>query len=73
MFASSYQRFLVTLSAEEDWERELEAELKDYEFVSSGHDKNNALINDVIGDKEDWEKQIDEILNDDEKNYSVTG
>ncbi|XP_015189023.1 PREDICTED: synapse-associated protein 1 [Polistes dominula] len=60
-------------SKEEDWERELEAELKDYEFVSSGQDKNNALINDVIGDKEDWVKQIDEILNDDEKTFSVTG
>ncbi|KAK2582338.1 hypothetical protein KPH14_004674 [Odynerus spinipes] len=60
-------------SKEEDWERELEAELKDYEFVSSGQEKNIALINDVIGDKEDWEKQIDEILNDDEKVFSVTG
>ncbi|XP_035720258.1 synapse-associated protein of 47 kDa-like isoform X5 [Vespa mandarinia] len=58
---------------EEDWERELEAELKDYEFVSSGQERNIALINDVIGDKEDWEKQIDEILNDDEKIFSVTG
>lgn len=53
----------MTLSAEEDWERELEAELKDYEFVSSDQEKNIALINDVIGDKEDWEKQMDEILN----------
>ncbi|XP_046825860.1 synapse-associated protein 1 [Vespa crabro] len=60
-------------SKEEDWERELEAELKDYEFVSSGQERNIALINDVIGDKEDWEKQIDEILNDDEKIFSVTG
>ncbi|XP_047355431.1 synapse-associated protein of 47 kDa isoform X6 [Vespa velutina] len=58
---------------EEDWESELEAELKDYEFVSSGQERNIALINDVIGDKEDWEKQIDEILNDDEKIFSVTG
>lgn len=63
----------MTLSAEEDWERELEAELKDYEFVSSGQERNSALINDIIGDKEGWEKQIDEILNDDEKIFSVIG
>lgn len=67
----------MTLSAEEDWERELEAELKDYEFLSSGWEKNNGLINedkgdDVIGNKDDLEKQIDEMLNDD-KIFTATG
>ncbi|KAL2742844.1 synapse-associated protein 1 isoform X1, partial [Vespula maculifrons] len=51
-------------SKEEDWELELEAELKDYEFVSSGQERrNNELVSDIIGNK-DWEKQIDEMLNE---------
>ncbi|KAL2713688.1 synapse-associated protein 1 isoform X1, partial [Vespula squamosa] len=54
-------------SKEEDWELELEAELKDYEFVSSGQERrNNELVNDIIGNK-DWEKQIDEMLNEGQK------
>ncbi|KAG7199936.1 hypothetical protein KM043_014372 [Ampulex compressa] len=49
---------------EEDWERELEAELKDYEVVTSGHEKEKATgaNNSVALDKDDWVKQIDELL-----------
>ena len=42
-------------AAQEDWERELEMELKDFEVVP-GQDKNT---------KDDWDDgQIDELLND---------
>ncbi|XP_076303815.1 synapse-associated protein 47kD isoform X2 [Lasioglossum baleicum] len=50
---------------EEDWERELEAELKDYEVVTSNEDKNivAATAKDTAAmDKGDWQKQIDELL-----------
>lgn len=61
----------MTLSAEEDWELELEAELKDYEFVSSGQERrNNELVSDIIGNK-DWEKQIDEMLNEGQNIFPV--
>ncbi|XP_076176482.1 synapse-associated protein 47kD isoform X2 [Ptiloglossa arizonensis] len=52
---------------EEDWERELEAELKDYEVVTGNEDKNGAAapVGDTTAmDKDDWEKQIDELLAD---------
>nr|KAF7416653.1 hypothetical protein H0235_011184 [Vespula pensylvanica] len=58
-------------SKEEDWELELEAELKDYEFVSSGQERrNNELVSDIIGNK-DWEKQIDEMLNEGQNIFPV--
>ncbi|KOX73749.1 hypothetical protein WN51_13827 [Melipona quadrifasciata] len=55
---------------EEDWERELEAELKDYEVVT-GNEERNTMATPVrscdVLDK-DWERQIDELLaNDDEE------
>lgn len=51
---------IVSEPAEEDWERELEAELKDYEVVP-GQESKSAKSND------DWDEgQIDELLNDDE-------
>ncbi|CAK9819142.1 Synapse-associated protein of 47 kDa [Anthophora plagiata] len=50
---------------EEDWERELEAELKDYEVVT-GNEEKNCTVAPVRGtvtlDKDEWEKQIDELL-----------
>ncbi|XP_029154783.1 synapse-associated protein of 47 kDa isoform X2 [Nylanderia fulva] len=45
---------------EEDWERELEAELKDYEVVTGGHGKNNKDV--MASNDNDWEKQIDDLL-----------
>ncbi|XP_033210239.1 synapse-associated protein of 47 kDa isoform X2 [Belonocnema kinseyi] len=42
---------------EEDWERELEAELKDFEVVS-GQEKNQA----ANSGKDDWEEQMDDLL-----------
>ncbi|OAD55431.1 Synapse-associated protein of 47 kDa [Eufriesea mexicana] len=49
---------------EEDWERELEAELKDYEVVTGNESSATAAPVRSSGtmDKEDWEKQIDELL-----------
>ncbi|XP_014474674.1 PREDICTED: synapse-associated protein of 47 kDa isoform X2 [Dinoponera quadriceps] len=53
---------------EEDWERELEAELKDYEVVtgsgggSSAQERSIASTRDVTASDNDWEKQIDELL-----------
>ncbi|XP_076375936.1 synapse-associated protein 47kD isoform X1 [Megalopta genalis] len=50
---------------EEDWERELEAELKDYEVVTSNEDKTivAATGKDTAAmDKDDLQKHIDELL-----------
>ncbi|XP_017884209.1 synapse-associated protein of 47 kDa isoform X2 [Ceratina calcarata] len=51
--------------AEEDWERELEAELKDYEVVTGNEERNATTGSDAL-DKDDWEKQIDDLLENDE-------
>ncbi|XP_034171256.1 synapse-associated protein 47kD isoform X2 [Osmia lignaria lignaria] len=53
---------------EEDWERELEAELKDYEVVVTGSETKNgvATTKDTDANKDDWEKQIDELLANEE-------
>lgn len=37
---------------EEQWEKDLEAELQDYEVVNEGNDRSN------------WEKDVDELLDD---------
>ncbi|XP_055643866.1 synapse-associated protein of 47 kDa isoform X3 [Toxorhynchites rutilus septentrionalis] len=42
----------VTGKSEEQWEKDLEAELQDYEVVNDGNDRNN------------WEKDVDELLDD---------
>ncbi|XP_025269587.1 synapse-associated protein of 47 kDa isoform X2 [Camponotus floridanus] len=50
---------------EEDWERELEAELKDYEVVTGGHEKTSSNViatRDMTVNDNDWEKHIDELL-----------
>ncbi|XP_051163129.1 synapse-associated protein of 47 kDa isoform X2 [Leptopilina boulardi] len=49
---------------EEDWERELEAELKDFEVVP-GQGKNQSSTATNSG-KDDWEEQIDDLLGDEE-------
>lgn len=51
-------RISLSLSPEDEWEKELEAELQDYEVVGEG---NNAGPQDP-----NWEKQIHEMLDDDE-------
>lgn len=40
------------LRTEEQWEKDLEAELQDYEVVNEGNDRSN------------WEKDVDELLDD---------
>lgn len=47
--------FLI-LYLEEEWERELEAELQDYEVVGDNSNSKN----------ENWEKEIDEILEEED-------
>ncbi|XP_020280194.1 synapse-associated protein of 47 kDa isoform X2 [Pseudomyrmex gracilis] len=52
---------------EEDWERELEAELKDYEVVTGtgtgGHERSGTTYaKDASASDNDWEKHIDELL-----------
>lgn len=44
------------LYSEEEWERELEAELQDYEVVGENSNSKN----------DNWEKEIDEIIDDEE-------
>jgi hypothetical protein len=46
----------VSLSSEEEWEKELEAELQDYEVVADGNTQQDS----------NWESQIQEILDADE-------
>lgn len=41
-----------TSLVEEQWEKDLEAELQDYEVVNDGNDRTN------------WEKDVDELLDD---------
>ncbi|XP_012351072.1 synapse-associated protein of 47 kDa isoform X3 [Apis florea] len=50
--------------AEEDWERELEAELKDYEVVTGNEERSSveAPVRSSGALDKDWEKQIDELL-----------
>ncbi|XP_012351071.1 synapse-associated protein of 47 kDa isoform X2 [Apis florea] len=49
---------------EEDWERELEAELKDYEVVTGNEERSSveAPVRSSGALDKDWEKQIDELL-----------
>ncbi|XP_061927105.1 synapse-associated protein of 47 kDa isoform X10 [Apis cerana] len=54
----------VDQAEEEDWERELEAELKDYEVVT-GNEERSSVETPVRSSgalDKDWEKQIDELL-----------
>ncbi|XP_051163137.1 synapse-associated protein of 47 kDa isoform X3 [Leptopilina boulardi] len=54
----------IDQTQEEDWERELEAELKDFEVVP-GQGKNQSSTATNSG-KDDWEEQIDDLLGDEE-------
>ncbi|XP_058793929.1 synapse-associated protein of 47 kDa isoform X3 [Phymastichus coffea] len=55
-------KLTVQPSKEEDWERELDAELKDYEVVPD-----RQASSKTVKSSDDWlEGQIDELLNDDE-------
>ncbi|KAL0118795.1 hypothetical protein PUN28_009453 [Cardiocondyla obscurior] len=50
---------------EEDWERELEAELKDYEVVTGNNGQERSVASatkDTAASDNDWENQIDELL-----------
>lgn len=51
------------ISAEEEWEGELEAELKDFEVVPGKNATAESV--DATG-KDDWEEQMDELLGEDE-------
>ncbi|XP_044006938.1 synapse-associated protein of 47 kDa isoform X2 [Aphidius gifuensis] len=46
---------------EEEWEGELEAELKDFEIVQSDDKNTSGKINDA-SEKEDWEQQMEDLL-----------
>ncbi|XP_012351076.1 synapse-associated protein of 47 kDa isoform X6 [Apis florea] len=54
----------VDQAEEEDWERELEAELKDYEVVTGNEERSSveAPVRSSGALDKDWEKQIDELL-----------
>ncbi|XP_034948684.1 synapse-associated protein of 47 kDa isoform X3 [Chelonus insularis] len=56
---------LAKSSKEEEWEGELEAELKDFEIVP-GDKKATASTTNTTSGKEDWEQQMDELLGEDE-------
>lgn len=47
----------ILMSSEEEWEKELEAELQDYEVVAE---------NDKKGTYQQWENQIEEMLDAEE-------
>ncbi|PSN44635.1 hypothetical protein C0J52_10009 [Blattella germanica] len=51
-----FLRICVSLSSEEEWEKELEAELQDYEVVADGNAQQDS----------NWESQIQEMLDADE-------
>lgn len=46
------KRIIFYITADEQWEKDLEAELQDYEVVNEGNDRTN------------WEKDVDELLED---------
>lgn len=54
----------MSISAEEEWEGELEAELKDFEIVP-GDGKHSLGRNNEASEKEDWEQQMDDLLDED--------
>lgn len=53
-----FDLFIFFRRAEEEWEKELEAELQDYEVVSEH--KSSSSKND------NWEQDMDDILDDEE-------
>lgn len=48
----------IVSCAEEEWEKELEAELQDYEVVTEGNSKLDNVKNDF------WEKDIEAMLDE---------
>lgn len=51
-----FLRIYLSLSPEEEWEKELEAELQDYEVVADGNGHQDSI----------WERQIREMLDAEE-------
>jgi hypothetical protein len=51
-----FLRIYLSLSPEEEWEKELEAELQDYELVADGNTHQDSS----------WESQIQEMLDAEE-------
>lgn len=56
IFIFAYPLLSYCCSLEEEWERELEEELQDYEMVSEQKSTNSKSDN--------WEQEIEEILQD---------
>lgn len=51
-YNAKHTLWILNHSIEEQWEKDLEAELQDYEVVNEGNDRSN------------WEKDVDELLDD---------
>ncbi|KAK0167864.1 hypothetical protein PV327_001719 [Microctonus hyperodae] len=60
------KKLRMKTSKEEEWEGELEAELKDFEIVPGEGKTKSTTSNVTTTGKEDWEEQMDELLGDED-------